>query len=109
MKTGDYHSAINDFTKAIDLNPRESDAYLNRGISKVKLGDLDGAIADFTSATDINPYLAFAYYNRSIGFSQKGLFQEALTDAYRAQELDPLDRRYRMLADSLELKIEKPT
>ena len=30
----DYYGAISDFTKAIEINPNDADAYNNRGISK---------------------------------------------------------------------------
>ena len=39
----DYNGAISDYTKAIELDPNDVDAYSNRGISKENLGDLNGA------------------------------------------------------------------
>jgi len=38
--------AILDYTKAIEINPNDADAYYNRGISKAKSGDREGAILD---------------------------------------------------------------
>ena len=45
----DYNGAINDFSKAIELN---SD-YVNRGISKEDLGDLNGACSDWRKAVSL--------------------------------------------------------
>ena len=63
---GDYQGAIDDWSKVIEINPQEVDAYYNRGIAKDKLGDHQGAIADYTKAIEINPQYANAYLNRGI-------------------------------------------
>ena len=47
---GDYYGAISDFTKVIELNPKDAVAYYNRGWNKGKLKDYYGAISDYTEA-----------------------------------------------------------
>ena len=37
---GNYHDAVQDFTRAIELNPNFSDAYYNRGVVEAELGKL---------------------------------------------------------------------
>jgi tetratricopeptide (TPR) repeat protein len=54
-KAGDYQGAIEDYTKALEINPKNSYSYYNRGNSKSKLKDYLGAIEDFTKAIEINP------------------------------------------------------
>ena len=39
-KAKDYYGAIADYTKAIELNPKYTEAYNNRGITKDILKDL---------------------------------------------------------------------
>ena len=52
---GDHYGAISDYTKAIEIDPKDSVAFYNRGISKRKLKDYYGAIYDYTKAIEINP------------------------------------------------------
>ena len=40
MKKGDFTGAIDDYTKVIQINPNESDAFFNRVYVKNKVGDL---------------------------------------------------------------------
>ena len=46
----DFEGAIEDYTKAIELNPDYDYFYTNRGVSKENLGDLKGACADWKEA-----------------------------------------------------------
>ena len=63
---GDYQGAVADYTKAIDINPQNSNAYSNRGAAKHDLKDYQGAIADWNKAIEINPQNADAYSNRGV-------------------------------------------
>ncbi|MBF0345960.1 MAG: tetratricopeptide repeat protein [Nitrospirae bacterium] len=48
-----YDRAIDEYTKAIEINPRFTDAYYNRGAAWAGKGDRDRAIADFTKAAQL--------------------------------------------------------
>ena len=89
FKEGDFHDAIADFDRAIELNPNYVKAYTKRGVAKVMLGDHDGAIADCDRAIALNPDYAEAYFFR--GFAKRGLgdYRGAIADYDRAIELDP--------------------
>ena len=56
--------AIEDFNKAIEINPQYAEAFNNRGIVKYNLGDKQGAIKDYNKAIEINPQYADAFNNR---------------------------------------------
>lgn len=63
---GDYGGAIDDYTRAIELEPGFDLAYLYRGDARVRLaatfGDgLEEAIADFDKAIELDPDLAETY------------------------------------------------
>jgi tetratricopeptide (TPR) repeat protein len=55
----EYQKAIMDYTKAIELDPHESDSYLGRGKCHQVLNDIDRAVADFqhVSATTVKLHL----------------------------------------------------
>jgi tetratricopeptide (TPR) repeat protein len=64
MNWSDYNSAVQNFNKAIELNPRNNDNYNDRGTIFNDLGDYDSAIRDFNKAIELNPRNASGYYNR---------------------------------------------
>jgi Flp pilus assembly protein TadD len=49
-----------DLNKAIALNPKDDNAYDDRGVVKYNQGDVQGAIADLNQALAINPKNATA-------------------------------------------------
>ena len=51
-EAGNYQGAINDFTKALEINPQNADAYYNRGIARGLVNDLEGACRDWRKAAD---------------------------------------------------------
>ena len=52
---GDYYGAISDYTKAIEIDPKDKSAYKNRGIAKEMIGDLKGACDDWRKTVDLSP------------------------------------------------------
>ena len=54
IKLNDFQGAIDDYTKAISLNPQHASFYKNRASAKNELGDYQGAIPDFDKAIEIN-------------------------------------------------------
>jgi tetratricopeptide (TPR) repeat protein len=65
-KSGDPKSAIDDYNRAISLQPTYADAYFQRGIAKSNLGDQRNAIQDCNNAIDLNGKYAEAYFIRGI-------------------------------------------
>lgn len=64
-KSGNYQSAVDDFTKAIAQQPSNANLYQGRGAAYQKLGDFNRAIADCNQAIKINRVFADAYYTRA--------------------------------------------
>jgi len=52
-KAGELDEAIQEFTLAIENNPKMGQAYLNRGLVKLKQGILEQSIADFQTAANL--------------------------------------------------------
>ena len=79
---GLYDQAIADYTKALELNPKDADAYYNRGLAFRKQGLYDQAIADYTKTLELNPKDAEAYYNKALACEDGGRIKEAI-EAYQ--------------------------
>ncbi len=90
-QNGDLDGAISDFTRGIELDPKDSNAYFNRGIAKSRKGDLDAAISDFDRSIAIDPMNSAAFVGRGFAAQQKQNLAAALADYNRAIELDPND------------------
>lgn len=89
MSSGDIPGAIEDFGKAIMINPRYADAYSNRGYAKTKIGDFKSAIEDDDKAIEINPNCAHAYYNRGVTKKDLGDFLGCIADNNKAIKINP--------------------
>ena len=87
----DYDRAIEDYTKAMELNPNLAEAHHNRGVTYGKKEEYDLAIGDFNRAIELNPNLAEAYYNRGGAYVRIGNYEYAITDCTKAIELNPND------------------
>ena len=69
--TENYEDAIDDYTKAIEIEPNNVFAYRLRADSKRKLGDNEGAIEDYTKAIELLMELLLAIeHNNNIQFSK---------------------------------------
>ena len=93
-----YIKAIEDFTKAIELNPYRADTYFNRGLvyqglEQYALGleQYTNAIEDFTKAIELYPDRADAYFNRGLVYQDLEQYIKAINDYTKAIRLNPYD------------------
>jgi len=89
-QTEDYDRAIDDFTKAIELEPNNAVNYRERGraYSNGKKDD-DKAIADCNQAIRLNPNYILAYNVRGNLYKGKKDYGKAIEDFSQAIRLDP--------------------
>ena len=85
----DYSGAIEDYSKAIELNPKHVEAYNNRGGSYNDEDKPDKAISDCTKALEINPNYVYAYFNRGNAYSKNSKPSQAISDYNKAIEINP--------------------
>ncbi|MCK4731787.1 MAG: tetratricopeptide repeat protein, partial [Methanophagales archaeon] len=92
-KLKQHEKAIGDFSKAIELNPKEAGFYFNRGSTYLKLNRYKKAIEDFDRAIELNPEDTEAYLNCGVAHRYLSQYEEAIEDLNRAIELNPKDGR----------------
>ena len=81
----EYQLAIDNYTRAIKIDPDYSTAYYNRGNTYKELENYKNAIADYTRAIKIDPDFANAYDGR--GTAMWYLKVEYCSDYIRACNL----------------------
>src|SRR6266446_3307173 len=92
---GDIAGAIVEYNRALTIDPKLADAYLNRGKARRAGGDLDGAITDYETVCDLDPQMAVnnhditeAYFNRGRAFLIEGNSKFAIADFDKSISLD---------------------
>ena len=76
--------AISEYTKAIELDPKNAEAYNNRGAAYNDSDQFDKAISDCSKAIELNPKLAEAYCNRGMAYNNTGQPIKAISDCTHA-------------------------
>jgi tetratricopeptide (TPR) repeat protein len=88
-KLEDYDQEIRDYTTAIKLDPRQSEAYANRGTIFLVKDDFDGAIRDYTEAIRLAPKRSIPYKMRGLAHYYKKEYDQAIRDLTVALGLTP--------------------
>jgi len=86
---GKFDRALDDYTKAIELQPDFSKAYHNRGHTYFRMDKNERALADLDRAIHLDPYDATAYNNRGGVYQNLGQNELALADYTKAIKLEP--------------------
>jgi dienelactone hydrolase len=97
LDSGNVDEAISFFSKAIEINPKYSEAYLNRGNAYRRKGQYDQAISDYNKALEINPRSDEAHYHRGVAHCLKKEYGKSWEDINKAQDLG-----YKIPAEFLE-------
>ena len=87
---GEFHLAIQDFDKAIEIEPSTM-PYMNRGKAYASLGQYDLAFEDFASSILMDPSYAQVYYNRGELYQSLGKTAEAEADFAEYRKLTGQD------------------
>jgi tetratricopeptide (TPR) repeat protein len=88
-RNGDFQSAIEHYSEAINLDPKHFKAMFNRAFAYDKMGRYQEAVDDYTTALTIEPSNAFAYYNRGISHDRRGRYDLACEDFRKAIRIQP--------------------
>ena len=87
----DDKGAIEDYTKAIALNPNFIDAYWNRAVTKHNLNNYKGAIEDYNRIIELNTKDQHAYRYRADCKNTLKDYKGAIEDYSKVIELHPDD------------------
>src|SRR5437868_4267670 len=88
-KDGDLDGAIADFTRAIELDPKDDAPYYNRAQAEWLKKDSAGAIADYTQAIQLGSTNPAAYNNRGNARARNNDRDGAIADYTQAIQLKP--------------------
>lgn len=84
-----YKEAVENYTRAIQLQANNSIFYNNRGCSYDNLGEYDKAISDYNKAIELDPENSTIYNNRGYLYFTLREYDKAILDLEEAIRLDP--------------------
>lgn len=86
----DLNLAIQNYSKAIELEPKRGSSYFNRGVTYSILRVHDKAISDYTKTLEYLPeQAASAYMNRGISYAATRQNQKAIVDFQQVLKYNP--------------------
>ena len=83
-----YEDSIQDYTRAIRLEPTFTIAYNYRGFAYNQKSRYDLAVQDFSKAIELEPDSSY-YNSRGIAHYSQGNYKEAIYDYTQSIQLDP--------------------
>lgn len=89
QNAGDYQSALESLSKAIEINPLNDEFYYQRGWNYTNFDEIDieKAETDMSYVIALNPFGPAGYYSRGLFKAHQGLAAEAVADLEKAIEL----------------------
>ena len=88
-KAGETAAALDEFNRAVALDPYNAQALYGRALIYQGNNDHDLAIADFSAASGLNPQKAEPLLGRATSYLAIGKVKEAAADLDEASEADP--------------------
>ena len=85
---GEYDTAIENYTKALERDQKFAKAYSNRGDAYADKSEYDTAIENYTKALERRPDYVHVYSNRGEAWLHKQEWDKARTDLTKAEEMD---------------------
>uniref|UniRef100_A0A8C7HYG7 Small glutamine-rich tetratricopeptide repeat-containing protein alpha n=1 Tax=Oncorhynchus kisutch TaxID=8019 RepID=A0A8C7HYG7_ONCKI len=109
MKVEKFGAAVEFYSKAIAINPRNAVYYCNRAAAYSKLGNYAGAVQDCELAIGIDPNYSKAYGRMGLALASLNKHTEAVGYYKKALELDPENDTYKSNLKIAEQKMETPS
>uniref|UniRef100_A0A8C1VGB1 Small glutamine-rich tetratricopeptide repeat-containing protein beta n=1 Tax=Cyprinus carpio TaxID=7962 RepID=A0A8C1VGB1_CYPCA len=112
MKEENYSSAVDCYTKAIELDQRNAVYYCNRAAAHSKLGHYTEATGDCERAIAIDPSYSKAYGRMGLALTSMSKYPEAISYFNKALVLDPENDTYKSnlkIAEQKQKEASSPT
>gem|GEM_PF-2896819 len=87
--TGRFDEAIENYRKALEIEPESAVVYLRLGQALGLQGKLDQAIENYAKALSRDPKLSFAYFEWGRALQSQGKFDEAIEKYQKVTEVAP--------------------
>lgn len=100
-----YTEAIEQFTKAITIDPYWDYPYNNRGYCMLQLGDIEHALLDLDSSFEMNPYDSFVWRNLGAYYLATHEFEKAMQHFEEAEKIDPKTELINFYLGQVHLKL----
>jgi len=89
LEQGDFKGAMDDYSHAINVQPKTARAYANRAELLIKANRSKEALHDFDQALDLEPDNPRYHNNRGLNRIKEGMIPQALDDFTAATHLAP--------------------
>ncbi|XP_022143155.1 ankyrin-1 [Momordica charantia] len=89
FKTKDFHTAVDAYTQAIDLDPSDATLLSNRSLCWIRLGQAEQALADAKACRALRPDWPKACYREGAALRLLQRFEEAANAFYEGVQLNP--------------------
>jgi tetratricopeptide (TPR) repeat protein len=92
--TDKFFSALEDFNKAIKINPNIARYYYNRGLTSYVIGNFHNAQFDYNIAIKLNSQDPEFYHVRGLLLKEMKIYNNSIHDFSSAIKLNPTNGRY---------------
>jgi tetratricopeptide (TPR) repeat protein len=99
---GKYRDALEVYSRAIDLNPKDEGTIYNMGLCYLEMGEYRNAIDEFTRALQLDPDWDWALLSRAQAYLKLGERQRVLEDVNEVLRLHPNHQRALQLRTDLQ-------
>merc|ERR1711912_215865 len=107
MKTKEYQKAIDEYTKAVEFNPKSEVYFCNRAAAYTNLNKFHEALDDCKKAIAINPDYAKAFSRMGLIYSKLQFFTESESCYNTAIKLEPDNEGYKKNHEIVKAKADE--
>ncbi len=91
---GEYDTAADDFSHAIEQEPDDADHYYDRSWSYCNMDKLEDAIVDMNKAIEIKPKISYFYYDKGRFEYWADRYKDSVVTLTKGIELKPTENKY---------------